>query len=303
MTVFICGMCMSTPAHAVVVVDSITKVTNFEYAYPCWSPDGTQLVLQANVTGKWVVYTMNADGSGLTPLTAEQDYAVTPSWSPDGSQIAYVSRVGEGLEDIWTMNPDGTGKINVTNSPDANESHPHWSPDSRKIIYNTTADDPAPLDEIEGGYGEEVYEMNADGSNPVRLTHWNLWDTYASYSPDGSRIVFRRLIVGDTTAEWPYNSEIFVMNRDGSNATNISNYPGFDGYPMWSPDGAKIIYVSYRDGVEQLYTMNPDGSEVQQLAASEYNDVRPNWSRDGSKIAFNRERGGSAEIHILHLGR
>ena len=111
--------------------------------------------------------------------------------------------------------------------------------------------------------------MVPDGSNQTRLTDWELWDTYASCSPDGNHIVWRRVIEADSTSDRQYNSEIFLMRRDGSNPINISNHPAFEGYPRWSHDGSKIVFVSNRSGLEQIYTMNTDGAQVQRLVESE----------------------------------
>ena len=242
---------------------------------------------------------MNSDGSDPVPLTADQDYAVTPSWSPDGLKIVYVSAVDGELEDIWTMNTDGNNKVNVTRSKTVNESHPHWTPQSSGIIFNSTRDDTLGLDHPQ--HNEEVYEMGADGSQIKRLTDWPRWDTFASISSDGGSIVWRRVMPRDPGDNDVWDSEVFVMNRDGSGAVNLSNYGGFDGYPVWSPDGLQILFVSNRSGEEQIYVINKDGSGLRQLIESEKIDARPNWSIDGSEIVFNREENGTIEILIMHV--
>lgn len=201
------------------------------------------------------------------------------------------------------MDPDGSNKINITDTKSSNESHPHWSPMSKMIIFNSTHDDPFDLDKMEFAYGEEIYEMKADGSDIRRLTNWDLWDIFSSISPDGRFIVWRRVIAADSSSDRRFNSEIFIMNRDGSEPNNISNDPSFDGYPTWSFDGTKIIFVSNRSGEEQIYTMGTDGTGVHRLIESKDIDARPVWSLDGTRIVFNRERDGTVEIHILHLAQ
>lgn len=277
-------------------VDSLAKITNVEDAYPGWSPDGSQIVFQSNRTGAWVIHKMNADGSGITPLTTEQTHAVTPSWSPDGDWIVYVTALTGEMEDIYVMRPDGSGKTNLTSTPGINESHPHWGPDSRTIIFNATTD-------VSDAGNEEIYEMSIDGSAIIRKTNLDGWDTFASISPDGDRILWRHVLTRDSAGNDVWDSEIYVMNRDGSGISNLSNSSGFDGYPSWSPDGSKVVFVSERTGIEQIYVMDVDGRNLERLISSTDVDARPCWSPDGTRIAFNRERNGSIEILIAYLKR
>jgi Tol biopolymer transport system component len=237
---------------------------------------------------------MNADGSDVEALTEDQFRSVGPVWSPDGTLILYVSNNEEEWEDVWVIRPDGTGRRNVTNTPAVNESHPHWGPESQGIIFNATTD-------VTVDGNEEVYEMSPDGSNLQKRTNYDGWDTYPSVSPDGTRILWRRVLTTGESWREGWNSEIFVMNRDGTEIRNLSGHPSFDGYPTWSPDGTQMVFSSDRSGTYQLYVMNADGSDVQRLIESSGEDVRPCWSPDGTKIAFNRDAEGSIEILVVHL--
>jgi TolB protein len=104
-------------------------------------------------------------------------------------------------------------------------------------------------------------------------------NTYPSWSPDGSKIAFRRMI-GDM------NSEVFVANSDGTDVRNLSNHPAFDGWPAWSPDGKRIAFSSNRNANYQIFIMNADGTDPHLLANTEGRATEPRWSPDGATIYF-----------------
>ncbi|HEY7734495.1 MAG TPA: hypothetical protein VIB07_06850, partial [Nitrososphaera sp.] len=85
-----------------------------------------------------------------------------------------------------------------------------------------------------------------------------------------------------------FSEEIYVMNSDGSDPTNVSNDPDSDSDPSISPDGTKIAFTRLSDGNYEIYVMNTDGSDQTNISNSPASDYYPNWSPDGSKIAFTR---------------
>jgi len=187
------------------------------------------------------------------------------------------------------MNADGSGQKSLTNQA-GDDGHPHWSPDSKRIVFNSARTSP----DLKADWSKqfhEVFSMNADGSDLRQLTAAKTVSTYPSFSPDGKRICFRRVV--DTPGyQWDLtasarNSEVFVMNADGSNPINLTNNAAYDGWPMWSPDGKKIVFSSSRAGpanIGQLYLINPDGTGLQQITEGPGSFVQPSWSRDGKKI-------------------
>jgi len=286
-----------------VMIDSVSAVTKVADRYPNWSPDGKMIVFESNRAGKkFEIYTMNDNGEKIKYLSHNKMNDETPRWSPDGSFIMFTRYLSENNSEIFTMKSDGSNLKQLTNHP-FRDGHAKFSPDGKKIIFNSQRDDEGKL-ELKN---YELYEMNTNGTGIKRLTNYFEWDTYPSYSPDGRKILWRR-ILADTTAPRGYNSEIFVMNCNGSEIKNLTNHKSYDGYPEWSPDGTQIVFASSRHGQTtehiQLFVMNADGTDVKQITFNEIGeeDNRPDWSLDGKRIVFNRVNKDGTRIYIMNIG-
>ncbi|MBM3239583.1 hypothetical protein FJZ31_25125, partial [Candidatus Poribacteria bacterium] len=102
---------------------------------------------------------------------------------------------------------------------------PSWSPDGKKIAFASYRD----------GNGE-IYVMNADGTNPIRLTNHPTTDWNPCWSPDGTKIAFASMRDGDY--------QIYVMNADGTNIVKLTNPPGENDNPSWSPVDSFVVSPS-----------------------------------------------------------
>lgn len=230
--------------------------------HPAISPDGSKIAFTSDRDGNTEIYVMGIDGSNPTRLTTHVSNDEHPSWSPDGGRIAFTS-YREGNADIMVMNADGTQQLNITNDPSTDQA-PDWSPSGGSIAFNSDRDGTheiyrmttqglnlGQLTDNGGGVaninpswsptGEsisfsstrdgnfEIYTMfSLTGSGETRLTHTTglAFEVTSNYGPDG-RIVF------DTTRD-AGNSEIYLMQPDGTLQTNISNHPAGEMEPDWS---------------------------------------------------------------------
>ncbi len=97
------------------------------------------------------------------------------------------------------------------------------------------------------------------------------------------------------------NSEIYIMNPDGSDQVNLSRDKADDSDPVWSPDGEQILFVSDRDGPPDLYVMDSDGSGVRRVFGSRDYRSNPSWSPDGRKVAYVEGEGNDATIYTATI--
>lgn len=137
----------------------------------------------------------------------------------------------------------------------------------------------------------EIYVMEPDGFNQVRLTNNSAADEDPDWSSDRRKIAFH--------SERDQNAEIYVMNADGSGQTRLTSHPATDRNPSWSPDGSRIAFESFRDGNREIYVMNADGSNQRRLTNHSALDFDPAWSPDGAKIAFASTRDDNYEIYVM----
>ncbi len=162
----------------------------------------------------------------------------------------------------------------------ASDGFPQWSPDGRKIAFWSNRDGK-----------NEIYVMDADGSNVKRLTDNLADDDGPKWSPDGSKIAFE--------SDRDGNKEIYLMSADGSNQTRLTRNDAIDTGAAWSPDGSRIAFTSNRDNSYpynfDIYVMDADGGNLKRIVSDPEYDVEPKWSPDGSKILFVTGRNGGAQ--------
>ena len=218
-----------------------------------------------------------------------------PSWSPDSTKITFSSDETGDL-DIYVMNTDGTGRVNLTNR-EAKDINPAWSPDGEWIAF---------LSRTQGN--TDIHRVRPDGSGLTSLTTFPA-QLYGPpvWSPDGTKIAFTSNREAerppqleptpepffDDAPEFPGAAprpELYVMNADGSDQTRLTFNVFFDGNPTWSPDGERIAFQSRSDGDHELYVINVDGSGLTKLTDNDYPDILPAWSPDGRYIAFASNR-------------
>ena len=235
---------------------------------------------------KCEIYLMDIDGKNQIGLTDNDFLTFLPKFSPDGSKIIFQSSEDMMIPDIYIMDIDGKNLVALTDpAPTGRDGggFPIFSRDGSTILYQ----------------GERnIYRMSPDGTDKHILTQWEdkriSQDLPLEFSYDGSTILFISSLGGGS------NNDIYTMATDGSNIKQLTQSKSYDGgLCSFSPDGSKILFISYRSGKAQVYIMDNDGSKQIQLTNTKNND-HPEFSPDGSKIIFRSNRDGNSEIYIMN---
>jgi len=193
--------------------------------------------------------------------------------STDGLIVFRSDRDGE--PDLFTLDVVTGATTKLTNSAGFAELQPAWSPDGGRILYVRRA-------RLSGR--PDLFVMNANGRGRTRLTSTPVPERNPSWSPDGTGLVY----AARTAPGEPFR--IFVARADGSGREQLtSQKAGSDTAPVWSPDGARIAFVSDRGGgFPELYLMNAGGTGVKRLTTNALIDANPSWSPDGTRVVFER---------------
>jgi Tol biopolymer transport system component len=261
------------------------------------------------------VFRIKPDGTRAKALTrGEVDrYAEVPVWSPDGKKIAYerLSEDFTGDGEIYLMNADGSGKVNLTKSPNRYEFSPAFYSSGRRIIFSAS-----PVEGSNLALEQELYSISFDAAGnatgpPKRLTFNSYPDVSPVVSPDGKKIAFAS--ARDENAENLGDQEIYVMNAGPEgpnnrpvqltdNTNTASGEPINDESPDFSPDGRKIVYDSNSTGDTEIIVMRAtDGRGKKNLTYNPASDSDPAFSPDGKMVAFISNRGQGGDSHVWKM--
>jgi len=260
--------------------------------FPSVSPDGKWIAFascdQICETSFDIWTVSNAPGHPVRVTHTPSD-ELHPEWIYGRNRIIFDSDRLMGERTIWVVHSEGAKSAMKPFSTGKYEVKPAVSPDSKKIAfvacsaieyYFSCMDFCDPWEDDPLDPCEMIYTVNLDGTFLKQLVQ----GTDPAWSPDGRRLAF--------TANYAGNNDIYTMDANGGNLTQITFSPSDDREPCWSPDGNWIAFASDRAGNPDIWISRADGGEVIQLTTFPSFDAAPAWSRDGY-IYFhsNREEG------------
>ena len=251
------------------------------------------------------LFLMNADGSDAQPLISPEGMAggsAFPSFSQNGNELCFHSQTLP-RRDIYIVDVHGSGLTNLTSPGQVpgqlgqagDNLRCDWSSKSNAIAFASNRHDP--VGTSVANRNDEIYVMNADGSDVVRLTGGEGRlpapgaDVNPAWSPKGDRIAFESNRTG--------MPEIWVMNADGTNQHQVTDLGGANFAPYFHPDGRRILFASNHKNPRSrnfdLYLINADGTGLEQVTTNTEFDAFPMFSPDGRQLVWASNRNGKVQ--------
>jgi TolB protein len=295
-----------------VLLKNVRQLTTQQAAEAYFSFDDQKIIFQSRRSpyGCDQQYIMNTDGTDMKLLSNGLGQTTCGHFFPDGSRVIYSSthehhddcpepvppgaiwKFWEGF-DVFSANPDGTDlkRLTFTEGYDAEDT---MSPDGTRIVFTS----------VRHG-NPDIYVMSPDGSDVRQLTsdigdnggawfsHDNKKIAYRCFHPRGASQIkaWQKSYARKELGRFPH--EICIMDADGANKMELTNFGAASWAPYFHPNGEQIIFSSNKDGLDsgqpwnfELYLMNLDGSDVERITYHGGADLMPMFSYDGNSLVW-----------------
>jgi hypothetical protein len=224
---------------------------------PSFSPDHLSIAFVSNRDGNEELYVMKAGGADVQRLTNDPSKDNYPRWSPDGRRIVFARSPSPNApndSDLWVLDLSTSTETNITNSPGVQDTKPTWSSDGKSIAWERRALSPAnqPTNIYILPFGPNV------PNNPQLLV---AGARHPAFSPvDPARIAYSNgtdVFVATVPASGPVTSPVALTANANVNVD-----------PWWEPNGNRLVFVSLRDGNEEIYIMANNGTDQKRLTTT-----------------------------------
>jgi TolB protein len=217
----------------------------------------------------------------------------------DNGRLTFMRQDSGGFWQVWVAHADLTHPRQLTHGT-ANSGWPVWSPNGRKIAFDSDRGDRDPSDPVAIN---DVFTMDADGTAVRNLTGSRGFSGDAAWSPDGSSIAF-----DSDGGGYPGRQGIYVMKADGTSVRRVTRPPASatnDLAPRFAPDGHRLVFTRFNGdtdfGNSALLTVEPDGTGLRQITPFGVGAGDADWSPDGSRIVFEAypTPGSTGQIRVV----
>jgi Tol biopolymer transport system component len=255
-----------------------------------WHRDGTSIIFGAMPTDSlFRLYQLSLAGGDPERIEIAGLGAQNPSTSPSSDRLAFSYSMVD--HDIWRVSPGGTPEPLIRSS--LSDRSPDFSPDGSRVAFTSNRN----------GESNEIWITNADGNNPVQLTHGpGRNQGTGRWSPDGRWLAF-----DSEDAKGQY--DIYVISSDGGQPRRITTGPSNKNNPSWSRNGAWIYFNSDRTGRREVWRAPFVGGDSEQvthaggmLAWESTNGKTLFYTKQGGNGTFAQPLDGGPEEKLLETG-
>ena len=258
---------------------------------PSWSPDGKRIAFTSYDPAGSDVFTITVEGDQLKRVADGTD----PIYAPDGEDIYFVSygtaNLNFGLSKVRVSRESGepVGEpIEIASTGPARLKRLAISPDGKKIAYT-------PLTVVSNLLSVRVPRTNEANDSPVELTHDTSYrNSGPIFSPDGKKVAYHVTRVGG-------GADIWLLDPDGKNATQLTTDPAPDMRPSWFPDGEQIAFQANRQGKTLILSIDRKSGKERTLFEPAQDLTFPRISPDGKQLAFNSKKSGTTNIWVASI--
>jgi Tol biopolymer transport system component len=252
----------------------------------------------------------NRKNGSYKKLTEAMGYDAEASYSPDGKLIAFSSNrtaYSKPLSDrektlfendpavaldLYVMNSDGTNVRKITDVF-GYDGGPFFSPDGKRICWRRFSED---------GATAEIYSANLDGSDPKQVTRLGAMSWAPYFHPSGDYMIFATNLQGFA------NFELYIVDAAGTKEpVRITSTDGFDGLPVFSPDGSELAWTSNRtsDKKSQIFIAKWNDSAARKALGLEGNSAKPSVDAFGevSSLAMQNAKANDNDYKPSDVGR
>ncbi len=264
---------------------------------PRWSPDSKRLAFVSGRMGTEQIYLLSLSAGEGDPLTALSTGAENEQWSPDGQWIAFTSAVYPDChDDPCNHQRDEAREKNPVKARSYDHllfrHWNHWSDGKRSHVFVIAASGGAPRDLISGADYDVPPDERGDAAD-------------IAFSPDSKEICFTAVTARPEATST--NGDLFTVSLTGGEPRRITTNPGFDGHPVYSPDGHSIAYhaqfvAGYESDRWRLMLYDRATQKVSNLTENFDRSVQePLWSADGRRIYFVAEDQAEQPVYAVDV--
>ena len=260
---------------------------------PAWSPDGSEVVFTTNMTGRYNLWKVSTSGGWPIQLLQSEDRQSGAVWSPDKKWIVFEQDFGGGeLYDLFAVSSNGGEVINITNTPEASESNPHWSPDGSMLAMSYRPKTSSTTDIALLDWKTKKVRKLTDEQTKNREWYTSIW------SADGRTIYANRVNAGST------DSDVYRIDVATGKLENLTPHQGNVIYSVSSvsPDSQTLLISSNEnDGYENVALLDVNSKQRTWVTNIKWEAKAGDFSPDGKSFTYTLNADGRTDTYLVDL--